>query len=172
MRYSYRSKKGFIPNIQKFNQDAYIVIPNISKKSWQHFFGICDGHGNFGHHVSGFIKTNLSQYITTLPNLEKNPCDSLYKSYKSTVDKLVNESKIDLSYSGSTVVGCYMVHDKLYCCNVGDSRAVVGKKDSKTGTWKAQAVSNDHKPSVPSEAERILRNKGRVDSFKDAEGNC
>jgi|JI61114C2RNA_FD_contig_31_298453_length_1301_multi_2_in_0_out_0_2 serine/threonine protein phosphatase PrpC len=88
MRYSYRSKKGFIPNTQKFNQDAYIVAPNIGKKSWQHFFGICDGHGNNGHHVSSFIKNNLTQAVSNMPNLEKNPCDSLYRAYKSTVEKL------------------------------------------------------------------------------------
>lgn len=167
MRYSYRSKKGFIPNIQKVNQDAYIVLPNIGKKSWQHFFGICDGHGNYGHNVSGFIKTHLPNFITSCQSFDKNPCDSLYKAYKYTVDKLLTESKIDLSYSGSTVNGCYMMHDKLYCCNVGDSRAIIGRKDPKSGTWKVHAVSNDHKPSVPSEAERIIRNNGRIDSFKD-----
>lgn len=86
------------------------------------------------------------------------------------MDKLLNESKIDLSYSGSTVVGCYLYHDKFYCANVGDSRAIIGRKDAKSGSWSVQAMSNDHKPDVPSEAERITRNKGRVDSFKDAEG--
>lgn len=68
MRYSYRSKKGFIPNTQKFNQDAYIVSPNIAKKSWQHFFAICDGHGNNGHQVSGFIKNHLPQAVTNMPS--------------------------------------------------------------------------------------------------------
>ncbi len=166
MRYSYRSKKGFIPNTQKFNQDAYIVAPNINKKSWQHYFGICDGHGNFGHHVSAFIKNSITQMVSSTPNLDKNPCESLFKIYKNTVDKLVNESKIDLSYSGSTVIGCYMVHDKIFCCNVGDSRAIIGAKD-KSGGWMVQPLSNDHKPSIPSEADRILKCKGRVDTFKD-----
>lgn len=82
------------------------------------------------------------------------------------MDKLANDSKIDLSYSGSTVVGCYMIHDKLYCANVGDSRAIIGRKDHK-GNWMVQPISNDHKPSTPSEADRIVRCKGRIDPFKD-----
>lgn len=31
-------------------------------------------------------------------------------------------------------------------------------------------MSNDHKPSVQAERERILRGKGRVEAFRDAEG--
>jgi serine/threonine protein phosphatase PrpC len=85
------------------------------------------------------------------------------------VEKLMNESKIDLSYSGSTVIGCYMLHDKLYCSNVGDSRAIVGKKDSK-GNWMVQPISNDHKPNHSNESDRIIRCKGRIDKFKDADG--
>lgn len=85
------------------------------------------------------------------------------------MEKLTQESKIDLSYSGSTVIGCYMLHDKLYCSNVGDSRAVIGRKDSK-GNWMVQPISNDHKPCHQSEADRILRCKGRIEKFKDADG--
>ena len=52
LRYSYRTKKGFIPNNPgKPNQDSYIISPNINKKGWQHYFGVCDGHGVFGHLV-------------------------------------------------------------------------------------------------------------------------
>jgi serine/threonine protein phosphatase PrpC len=34
---------------------------------------------------------------------------------------------VDMSFSGSTVICCYFIKDKLYCCNVGDSRAIMGK---------------------------------------------
>lgn len=62
-----------------------------------------------------------------------------------------------------------MLHDKLYCSNVGDSRAVVGRKDNK-GNWVVQPISNDHKPCNQNEADRIIRGKGRIDKFKDADG--
>lgn len=67
MKYSYRSKKGCQPNNpKKVNQDSYIINTSIGKKSWQHYFGICDGHGNLGHHVSSFIKTNLPKAIESV----------------------------------------------------------------------------------------------------------
>jgi serine/threonine protein phosphatase PrpC len=135
-------------NTGKPNQDSYIISPNINKKSWQHYFGVCDGHGVFGHLVSAFIKNQLPTAINRARNLDKNPEDGLFKAFHATMEKLVLESKIDLTFSGSTVVGCYLLQDKLYCCNVGDSRAIIGSYDEKTKKWSSKALSNDHKPTV------------------------
>lgn len=40
--------------------------------------------------------------------------------------KLLASNLIDSNFSGSTAVTIYMMHDKLYCANLGDSRAIVG----------------------------------------------
>lgn len=77
-------------------------------------------------------------------------------------DKLAKESKIDLSNSGSTLVGCYVSSDRIYCCNVGDSRAIIGSKGQKDKAWSVWQISTDHKPSLKSEAERILKKEGRI----------
>ena len=83
MRFSYKTKKGYASsNPNKINQDSYITFPNIQGKSWEHLFGICDGHGPLGHLVSGFIKTSLPQCITNLKNIEKNPIYNLNKGFE------------------------------------------------------------------------------------------
>lgn len=70
MRFSYKTKKGYTPsNPNKINQDSYITSPNINGKSWEHLFGICDGHGPLGHLVSGFIKSALPQCISSIKNI-------------------------------------------------------------------------------------------------------
>lgn len=46
----------------------------------------------------------------------------------------------------------------------------MGVKD-KNGKWSAKALSNDHKPSLPLEAQRIYRFNGRIDSLRDHYGN-
>lgn len=85
LKYSYRSKKGYIPNSTKTNQDAYIINTSIGKKSWQHYFGICDGHGSLGHHVSSFIKANLPKAIDNVNEVDKSHVrDALYKAFRST----------------------------------------------------------------------------------------
>lgn len=48
----------------------------------------------------------------------------------------------------------------------------MGSKDPTTGKWTARQLSNDHKPSVPSEAQRIWRCNGRVEPLKDQRGTA
>lgn len=56
----------------------------------------------------------------------------------------------------------------MTCSNAGDSRAVLGRcVDS---NWVHHDLSRDHKPNDPDEKERIIRNKGRIEPFKDENG--
>ncbi len=89
-----------------------------------------------------------------------NPITGLNKAFATAYDKLICESHVDMNFSGSTVVVCYLVQNKLFCCNVGDSRAVIGRYEG--NVWRPKALSDDHKPSVWAEAERIKKCKGRV----------
>jgi hypothetical protein len=44
------TKKGFVPyNLSKANQDSYIMKTEICGNSQWSMFGVCDGHGEFGH---------------------------------------------------------------------------------------------------------------------------
>ena len=54
-----------------------------------------------------------------------------------------------MAFSGSTIVSCFMAHNKIYCSNVGDSRAIIGRKCESSSTWSAKPLSEDHKPSLP-----------------------
>lgn len=107
---------------------------------------MCDGHGAKGHLVSSFIKSKLPSVLGKIKNL-KNPKEELVESYRVISDELVEDEGIDTTYSGSTSVGCYLNHNKLYCCNVGDSRAILGRK-TRYGEWSAKELSTDHKPSL------------------------
>jgi len=64
---------------------------------------------------------------------------------------------------------------KIYCANVGDSRAIKVKiMDQCKGIEVKQDVeslvdplSRDHKPEDPGEAQRVLAAGGRIGPFKD-----
>lgn len=58
--------------------------------------------------------------------------------------------------SGSTSVSVFIRGNHLYAVNVGDSRAVLCRNGQ------AIDLSNDHKPGVPSERERIEEHEGEV----------
>lgn len=98
--------------------------------------------------MSDFVKTTLPECISKVKNIEKNPGHVLGKAFESAYEKLLKDSHVDMSFSGSTVIVCYFLQNRLFCCNVGDSRAIMGKqKDNK---WTAIPLSTDHKPSIPS----------------------
>jgi len=50
--------------------------------------------------------------------------------------------------------------NKIVSANVGDSRAIMGRKSDKI--WLAVPLTRDHKPSVEEEAKRIIQAGGRV----------
>jgi hypothetical protein len=59
-KFAFATRVGYIPNNPyKQNQDAYILSPNIMKLPAFHFFGVCDGHGQNGKDVSGYVKQRL-----------------------------------------------------------------------------------------------------------------
>jgi len=58
--------------------------------------------------------------------------------------------------SGSCCLVVLIVNDKLFCANVGDSRAVLKEKKETV------VLTNDHKPSEEDERKRIVKNGGQI----------
>ena len=62
---AYKSKTGSVKGKnKKNNQDSFIIIPHFNGIKGQYIFGVNDGHGHNGHHVSNFIAEKLPQYIS------------------------------------------------------------------------------------------------------------
>lgn len=60
-------------------------------------------------------------------------------------------------FDGSTACACAVVGKNIVCCNAGDSRAIIVKRDGS-----AVALSEDHKPELLRETKRINALGGRV----------
>ena len=69
--------------------------------------------------------------------------DALNKSFHQTSHSLSHNSGIDLYFSGSTCVSILIVGNKIFCANVGDSRAVLAREVN--GNLEAIALNRDHK---------------------------
>lgn len=59
-----------------------------------------------------------------------------------------------------------IVGNKVFCANVGDSRAVLAR-EGEGGTFQALPLNRDHKASEPDEEHRILSCGGRIQAFTD-----
>jgi hypothetical protein len=48
----YQSRQGTSRIDHPVNQDSMILATDVARTKGQHMFGVCDGHGENGHHVS------------------------------------------------------------------------------------------------------------------------
>ena len=55
-KFAFATRVGFIPGMHKTNQDSFILSPHLNQSDTLHYFGVCDGHGQFGREASTFIK--------------------------------------------------------------------------------------------------------------------
>ncbi|XP_038902772.1 probable protein phosphatase 2C 52 [Benincasa hispida] len=88
------------------------------------------------------------------------------KSYKAMDKELKSHPKLDCFCSGSTAVTLVKQGSDLFVGSIGDSRAILGSKDS-SDSLVATQLTVDLKPDLPREAERIKKCKGRVFALHD-----
>jgi serine/threonine protein phosphatase PrpC len=87
--------------------------------------------------------------------------DSLTQSFNQINNELPAGTGLDLYFSGSTCVTILIVGNKIFCANVGDSRAVLAREVS-VGILCGFPLNRDHKASEPDEELRIIKNGGRI----------
>ena len=164
------------PGIIKYNQDNFFVYNNINDEINKLFIGVCDGHGILGHDVSKYLISHLPSNLNkALKKTRKYIRDknNLYKTMKEvfikTNKELCNNDLIDTQFSGSTCVTIILTKNQIISANVGDSRAVMGRYIN--GEWINIDLTKDQKPDNPEEKARIIKNGGRIESYKDENGN-
>ena len=173
-------KKGFAgPGVKKTNQDNFFIYNNFINNSKNIYMGVCDGHGMFGQDVSGYLVNTLPQNMNNIlinSRIKSISNESTIKlfpiissTFVSTNTDMTGDDRVDSTFSGSTCVSLFYCPEKIICANVGDSRCVLGKFDG--NNWKSKNLSRDQKPSEQDEYNRIINSGGRVESFKDENGN-
>ncbi|CAD8150258.1 unnamed protein product [Paramecium pentaurelia] len=150
----------------KINQDSLAIKQNLCNQNDCHLFGIFDGHGQNGHLVSQFISRQLPKTIENLlmQNYINNPnllSQSLSLAFQQVEHDLVDKTNIACNFSGSTAVLILLIESRIYCANVGDSRAVYFYKFQ--DLWYNRPLSYDHKPNKTFELKRIIKLGGRVE---------
>lgn len=155
------SKKGYVPyNKNKVNQDSYFCDYNFDGRDNCRLFGVCDGHGEYGHNVSDLVKRKLPKYLKTF-NYLNDPEQAIRDAVNKVVETL-RKSNINTTFSGTTLVFSLIVNDVCYTGNVGDSRCIIVSQNKETQKIYSKSLSEDHKLEIPEEEERVLQSGGRV----------
>lgn len=97
---------------------------------------------------------------------------SIYAGFNNCKRALVAlNGEVDISMSGTTAVAVWFKCSFLFCCNVGDSRCIIGRQTlSRKHKYIAVDITCDHKPSRTDEADRIQRSGGRIEYWESGVG--
>ena len=183
---------GYIPyNPAKVNQDRAVELLRFNQSERQALFAVFDGHGALGHEVSTYLTQELPRQLsrTATASAGSELTAQVTKAFTDTNALLAQTSRIDCTFSGSTGIVCWMREHKLYTCNVGDSRAVLCRRQPivppasastsssslpaasfSAFSYTAVGLSVDQKPDRPDERRRILAQHGRVEACKGSRG--
>eukprot|EP01136_Pigoraptor_vietnamica_P031061 Opistho-1_new@91130 len=125
------------------------------------FLGVYDGHGQNGRKIAVFTKENLPNVLREDPNFKKDIKKAIRNTFLKMQD-IVKASGHDIYLSGTTATIALVIGTKLIVANVGDSRAILGREDSK-GQVKAVVLTKDHTCEDKSEVERLKKAGARVE---------
>ena len=186
--YGQISKAGRNQNgLQKTNQDTSLIHISVGNLQGFNIFGVLDGHGPHGHFVSKFCKEffmrTMNEYskqcqqnnITTpegiFNKLKESKFEFITQTFKNADLEMIKHTGFDHDFSGTTCNLVFQFNKHLLCASVGDSRGIIIYDQNNTNTYQGIfPISNDHKPNLPQEYERILQRGGMVDKLTDQFG--
>ncbi|XP_052199818.1 protein phosphatase 2C and cyclic nucleotide-binding/kinase domain-containing protein [Diospyros lotus] len=168
LHYSYLSQRGYYPDaLDKANQDSFCIHTPFGTNADDHFFGVFDGHGEFGAECSQFVKRKLCENLLRNSQFHGNAVEACHAAFLATNSQLHAES-LDDSMSGTTAITILVRGRTLYVANSGDSRAVIAERRGEDIV--AVDLSIDQTPFRADELERVKLCGARVLTLDQIEG--
>lgn len=146
-------------------EDDHVQILSLPQVKDCSLFGVYDGHGGdmVAHYAARHFPDILQNTKLLTPSMED---DAFVTASKSAFELSLMQIDADMrklpqvesgqDQSGSTSVMTLVGPRHIVCANTGDSRAVLAR------SGQAVTLSNDHKPYLPVEKERIEKANGQV----------
>ncbi|KAF8400848.1 hypothetical protein HHK36_014151 [Tetracentron sinense] len=168
LRYSYLSQRGFYPDaLDKANQDSFCIHTPFGTDPDDHFFGVFDGHGEFGAPCSQFVKRKLCENLLRHSRFHIDAVEACHTAFLTTNSQLHSDN-LDDSMSGTTAITILVRGRTIYVANSGDSRAVIAERRGEDIV--AVDLSIDQTPFRTDELERVKLSGARVLTLDQIEG--
>ncbi|KAL3532502.1 hypothetical protein ACH5RR_006023 [Cinchona calisaya] len=168
LRYSFLSQRGYYPDaLDKVNQDSFCIHTPFGISPDDHFFGVFDGHGEFGAQCSQFVKRKLCENLLWNIKFHVDAVEACHGAFLMTNSQL-HDDALDDSMSGTTAITLLVRGTTIYVANSGDSRAVIAERRGEDIV--AVDLSIDQTPFRPDELERVKLCGARVLTLDQIEG--
>ncbi|KAL3535710.1 hypothetical protein ACH5RR_004171 [Cinchona calisaya] len=168
LRYSFLSQRGYYPDaLDKANQDSFCIHTPFGTSPDDHFFGVFDGHGEFGAQCSQFVKRKLCENLLRNSKFHVDAVEACHGAF-STTNSQLHADALDDSMSGTTAITVLVRGTTIYVANSGDSRAVIAERRGEDIV--AVDLSIDQTPFRADELERVKLCGARVLTLDQIEG--
>lgn len=146
---------------KSYMEDEYVCVDNLREHlgaaenfpSPGAFYGVFDGHN--GTDAASFTRRNILKFIVEDSQFSTRMKKAVRTAFVKTDHSFADASSLD-GTSGTTALTSLILGRTMLIANVGDSRAVLGKRG------RAVELSKDHKPNCSSERLRIEKLGGFV----------
>jgi len=151
-------------------EDVYVVSPSIHDDPGRAYFGVFDGHA--GSRAAQYCGQRMLDNITATAAWGRRDVLAATRFGMARTEQAYLRAALSATprwFDGTTAVVVLLVDGVLTIGWVGDSRAVLGRRNKQSKQWTAFELSHDHKPTHPLEYKRITNLGGSVGrSLKEA----
>ena len=133
---------------QKINQDRGIVAYPFGNCTKTALFGVFDGHGVKGELVAEYAMNEITQRLHKHSKFKSNLDAAFTQTYLRVDSDIERRQDVEPYHSGTTACVAVLRDDKLSVSNVGDSRAVIGRR--RHGRDKSYSLPGG--PTIPGHA--------------------
>lgn len=168
-RQIYKAEKfGLKKEKDQVGQDTTDVI-SIELGSSVKYFAVYDGHGIKGAEASQFVRDEVRTSLINDKRLlskfkERKEVEKYFKKLFYNIQSKFKKKSTEYETSGTCAICVLLVDNHCFVINLGDSRAVIGSKQS--GQKIAYQMSIDHKANREEEKKRIESMGGMVTQDK------
>jgi len=178
-----------VPVIRKINQDRGAIAHPYDNDWNKALFSVFDGHGQYGDQVAEFSMVQLLSKLKKHPDFKTNVNGAFKKVFLDIDQDLGNSLQSKSKYSGCTACVVLVCGKTLYMANVGDSRAVLARRSTRSKAlvdckenidssnfgdgrpslnkdYVAVDLTVDQHPALPEERKRIEQCGGHI-SFSE-----
>jgi len=147
------SKKGYgsssIQGRRPNQEDRFCACEQLPGWSGCGYYAVYDGHG--GHRAASFAAERMQGYLTRSKGFKaKDLLSALHQAFHDCETEFLQIAGREGLRDGTTAVVALVQDDCLHVSHVGDSRAVLCRASGRT-----QALTQDHKPELAPEKQRI-----------------
>ncbi|KAI9090944.1 phosphatase 2C-like domain-containing protein [Phlyctochytrium arcticum] len=142
-----------------YQEDNFAIADEAFDRNGFALYSVFDGHG--GSDASQHAARNLPKLVVNSDSFKQGRYDQALRDAFLREDELLLEEFGNARRGGTTATVALIAQSQLYVANVGDSTAVLARKNDQ-GNYDAVRLSKEHKVDDAVEAKRLSQADAKI----------